>query len=590
MKSTGPSDHPSQNCHTPDHIPLEDMSVVPETSSNHAQEDQALLPGRGRRKPRRSAPRAFLPTLTKCKPNPYWLLPVVLVASMSRGVTMSPRIQVYKAIACRTLNAEGETHGFNFDSFASAAIDCSGPEVQARAARIQASVTTLMNALSAITTGYWSRLGDVRGRKIVLALFLLGAMAMESIYLLVMGPESIFGRHAEKLILVGPIMEGLIGGLSAFNGVVHAYTSDCTPHGSRSKIFSTIQGIVFVGLAVGPWVSGFVLPESRTLEVSDAFSLSIGLLATTLFYLVVICPESRQPMEHEEEIFNRQPPLFERSPVLAIRQYTRSMISALIIPVTMFAPRPRPGRSRRNYNLTLLGAALFLYIISTAVYSSKYMYAQHVYSWTAAQLGYYMSLLWVSRAFNLLVFLPIVISYLKPKTPQTEGAPPDAKHLAAEMKFDKRLAQASLAVDCIADTLVALAPTSSQITFIAVSCLSSFTSGGNPALHSLGAVCLHACGYGSEVGALFGGIAVLSAVAHIISPYIFAVTYAGTVAYFPKAIFVLAAGILACVVTLLSGINTRPADIVVPEPLTVDGEEEEEVTDLMHTTGSSVAR
>jgi hypothetical protein len=89
--------------------------------------------------------------------------------------------------------------------------------------------------------------------------------------------------------------------------------------------------------------------------------------------------------------------------------------------------------------------------------------------------------------------------------------------MAAEMRFDKNLARCSLAVDGIADALVAITPTSSQPTYIALSCLSSFTSGGNPSLHSLGAVCLHACGRGSEMGALFGGIAVLSAVGHVIS-------------------------------------------------------------------------
>lgn len=33
-----------------------------------------------------------------------------------------------------------------------------------------------------------------------------------------------------------------------------SYISDCTRHGSRSTIFSTVQGMVFVGLAIGPWV------------------------------------------------------------------------------------------------------------------------------------------------------------------------------------------------------------------------------------------------------------------------------------------------------------------------------------------------
>lgn len=54
---------------------------------------------------------------------------------------MSPRIQVYKAIACRTLNQAEETPGLQYIS--SVAVDCTGPEVQARAAKIQACMFTV---------------------------------------------------------------------------------------------------------------------------------------------------------------------------------------------------------------------------------------------------------------------------------------------------------------------------------------------------------------------------------------------------------------------------------------------------------------
>lgn len=533
--------------------------MLPTNNLHDVREAEALLPGHNRRKNQFGTPKALLPKFNNWKANPYWLIPIVLVGSMSRGVTMSPRIQVYKAIACRVLNDDYDSPGVNL-----ASVDCSGSAVQARAAKIQASVVTLMSVLSAITTGFWSRLGDIHGRKPVLALFLLGAISMETFYVLVMNPRSVFGRHAEQFILVGPILEGLIGGLSAFNGVVHAYTSDCTQHGSRSKIFSTIQGIVFIGLAIGPWFSSMVLPKSTTLDVNAAFFLSIALLAATLSFVIFVCPESREPTPREDVIANRETRSFKTSPIFMARKYAQQFLSALIIPIAMFKPRPKPLGSRMNYNLTLLGAGMFLYLISTGVYTSKYMYAQHVYSWTTAQLGYYMSLIWIARAFNLLVFLPIVISYLKPKPPPA-GTSPSPENIAAEMKFDKQLARASLAVDGLADALVALTPTSSQPTFIALSCLSSFTSGGNPALHSLGAVCLHACGFSSEVGALFGGMAVLSAIAHTISPSIYAMTYASTVAYFPKMIFVLATGLLSSAVLLLGGIKSRPEDVVTLE-------------------------
>ncbi len=150
------------------------------------------------------------------------------------------------------------------------------------------------------------------------------------------------------------------------------------------------------------------------------------------------------------------------------------------------------------------------------------------------------------------------------------------------MNFDRYLAGISLAIDGFADSLVATVSSKSSSVFVALSCLSSFTSGGNPALHSLGAVCLHACGRDSEVGALFGAMGALSAIGHIVSvrsyfkivglqlmhtsqPYIYALTYASSVARFPEAIFVLAACLLFLVVLFLSQISSAEDKIVVSD-------------------------
>jgi len=111
--------------------------------------------------------------------------------SSQRGITASPRIQVYKAIAYRALN-EGRT-----DTDFADPIGCESSDVQARAARIQAglsspipcqlpssdlrpvsAVVTTMSILSAISTGFWSRLGDSHGRKPILIIFISGALLM----------------------------------------------------------------------------------------------------------------------------------------------------------------------------------------------------------------------------------------------------------------------------------------------------------------------------------------------------------------------------------------------------------------------------
>ncbi|KAK0480010.1 major facilitator superfamily domain-containing protein [Armillaria novae-zelandiae] len=481
------------------------------------------------------------------KASPYWLIPVVMFASTARGLTMAPRIQVYTDIACRTLEEPFPSSGT-----LETVIDCSSsPAAQSRAAAIQASITTVMSVLSATTTGPWSRLGDSVGRKPILFANLIGAMSLELVFLLVTTPNTIFYDYAEQFLMLGFIIDGLVGGLSAFNGIYHAYISDCTEHGSRSKIFSTIQGLVFIGLAAGPSFGG-IITSLFTNNTYDLFYVSVFLLAALQCYLVFLCPESLQ--ENNQTIDDTHIPILsqlrlKKLSLASVKSYLAKLIKALLSPISMFAPRTHIGRASRDYNLTFVGLGLFLYLVSIGIYQIKYLYAKHIYSWSSSELGFYMSLLWISRAINLLVIIPVIVAYFKPKA-GSEGF-----SIYSEMNFDKRLAQCSFAIDGLADALVAITPASAPL-FTALSCLNSFTSGGNPAAHSLGAVCLHASGHSSEAGALFGAMAVLSAIAHTISPTIYAVTYGTTVAYFPKAIFGLAATILATVVFLLSLIRT----------------------------------
>ncbi|TFY76250.1 hypothetical protein EWM64_g7762 [Hericium alpestre] len=182
-----------------------------------------------------------------------------------------------------------------------------------------------------------------------------------------------------------------------------------------------------------------------------------------------------------------------------------------------------------------------------------------------------MSLLWVTRAINLLLILPgtpniltssyynaniafpaAVLTYFAPRVAAT--APTSVK-LASALSFDRRVAAICFFTDATANALVTLSPTSSQVLFIIFTSLNSLTSGGNPALHSLGAVSLQAMGKGGEVGLVFGALGLVNAVAHIVAPAIYAGIYGATVAVFPKAMFVMSAILLYIAVCMLLGIR-----------------------------------
>ena len=86
--------------------------------------------------------------------------------------------------------------------------------------------------------------------------------------------------------------------------------------------------------------------------------------------------------------------------------------------------------------------------------------------------------------------------------------------LSQDLKFDYRIAQCSIVIDTLAYLLTLLAPASSQLLFVCFTCLSSFTAGVNPAIHSLAVSFLHSLNSDANVGQMFGGMSMLQAVAH----------------------------------------------------------------------------
>ena len=98
--------------------------------------------------------------------------------------------------------------------------------------------------------------------------------------------------------------------------------------------------------------------------------------------------------------------------------------------------------------------------------------------------------------------------------------------------------------------------------FVAATSLSSFGSGVIPAVQSLALCTLQSRSLANasagvttadvDIGRLFGALAVLQAVGQmILGPMLFGLIYSTTVAVFPKAIFVAAAGILVVALALV---------------------------------------
>ncbi|PPQ67510.1 hypothetical protein CVT25_006051 [Psilocybe cyanescens] len=298
---------------------------------------------------------------------------------------------------------------------------------------------------------------------------------------------------------------------------------------------------------------------------------------------------------------------------------------AVFLPAMVLQPSPNGIglRKRRDWSLTMLALALFAYMLSTGLYQLKYMYAMQTYGWGAEQLGYYISFMGVGRAMWLLFALPLLIGFFKPKPkpkqqpagietngptnanqqPAGKKPKPTRTQLGEEIKFDLGLTKCSLLVDIVSHSLVALlpgpehagltglgliagggvSPEKSQALFVLASSMNGMGSGAVPAIQSLALCMMQVRAFnGGEVaeggdsnvsasgetpgsGTLFGALAVLQATGQmILGPMLFGLIYSGTAATFPKAIFVVGAGIMTfalamimCVRNPVKGLSRR---------------------------------
>lgn len=162
--------------------------------------------------------------------------------------------------------------------------------VQQTAAKLSQILTVVGGLLSAITTGWWARYSDHRGRRRVLAITELGLLLNDACFLIIASYPRLVMQTELWILLAGPAIDGVLGGFSTITATMHAYISDVTPDGSRATAFSRLGAALMAGLAIGPVLGSALISATGNLLAPFYVSVSIH----TLFVLLIrfVLPES----------------------------------------------------------------------------------------------------------------------------------------------------------------------------------------------------------------------------------------------------------------------------------------------------------
>ncbi|KAL7283592.1 hypothetical protein ACG7TL_003027 [Trametes sanguinea] len=534
------------------------------------------------------------------RPSPWWFLGYVPFAAIAMTVTAAAKIELYTYLACEmhkpTVNPDQDVLSFLSSGNATYKMTFDHPDqrvchadpvVSAAVAELNIIMTTAMGILSCMTTAWWGSVSDRYGRTRVMSLAVIGILLTDLTFIAVFYfYKQLPGGY--YFLITGPVLEGLLG--------VHY---DPLIYHSRSRVFSRYLGLLFTGMAIGPTLGGLSIRLSGTFI--SVFFIAAGLHFIYALLIWFVIPESLSPAEMraargrhaaEEETY-RAAHAHGGAMVLLKRMF------AFLTPLLLFVPveigeggSPAKGK-RRDWSLCLVVAAYGFTISLMGSYMYFMQYIQTFFQWDTEQVGYWFSAVGVTRAIFLTAILPLILKFVAPTPPPIQlptepseplNAPspiPDPDTLAPPSQtsasrsasprrspsrhgrtqhhhhhhphtpaFDLALARVSLFLDALVYLGLTIAP--NGLVFAATSCMGAVGMGFGPAIQSV-ALTLYNQRGGQDTGKLFGAMSVVQALsAQIFGPFVYGVTYAKTVATFPKAIFFVAAGAVVTSCVLLA--------------------------------------
>ncbi|THU77812.1 MFS general substrate transporter [Dendrothele bispora CBS 962.96] len=527
------------------------------------------------------------------RPSPWWLICMLPLTSITMAATIAPKVEIYTLLACAQHKPEiFDSLGLSFADPGSKPNLCAvDPVVQAAVARLSATMALCMGILGCLTTGWWGSFSDRHGRTKIMGITVIGLIVTDAAFILVY----FFQRQLPGgywFLIIGPLLEGSLGGTTSAIAAMHAYMADTTTPATRSRALSLSLGFLFLGFSIGPTLGGILIRLThKTISVFYVATVSHLIYACMIWFVV---PESlsRTQMEVARAKYKRQVAEARMQEAQANRTTAWLIkmkgIFGFLTPLTIFAPTVVPNetsllkKSSRDWNLTFIAIGYAFALSIMGSYTYKFQYAAATFNWTSETMGYLLTLAGASRALTLAVILPLAIKFFKAKPiptrrgeeepllgrdnarrSRTRSHSPSRLTEPNSSSFDLKIARASLFVEVIAHGFMGFATNS--VSFLLFGMLGSLGTGFSPAIQSVTVELYNRRG-GTESGKLFGALSVVQALSsQIFSPAIYGLVYMKTVATFPRTIFFVSVTSVFLSLVFISLVRLPDANVSPPD-------------------------
>ncbi|KAL7329121.1 hypothetical protein PS15p_207275 [Mucor circinelloides] len=388
--------------------------------------------------------------------------------------------------------------------------------------KAQAIIMFLTYASTLLGAGFYGRLSDRKGRSLILRISTIGSLLYVFCDLLT---AKYYDTIGIALLFVGPLIRGIMAGESVLMAAVQAYIADCTSADARTVIFARLMASLFIGSAIGPFVSSLVL--KHTGSIVHVFYIAFVVDIINVLYTLFILPESNQCMIHPHENDDTS----KRATGLCSRL---NIFSALHI---LFKDRPI---HLTRYALPCIALAEFL--LTLVKRPPTLLYAMLKFKWTAYEGSLYYTCTSLMKLMMMIGILPLLSKLFKRKCPKAHvpTVEDQEKRVSSSTLFDIWMVRIGIGMDAVCLALAGLA--SNVVLFTTAGMLQSVSMLAQPSIRGL----LTTCVKPNQVGELLGAVAILDSIAMIIAHVGINFIYSSSVLTMPNLTFFVCSAIAGC--------------------------------------------
>lgn len=285
--------------------------------------------------------------------------------------------------------------------------DCSDSEVSSKASLTVLYANTATYLPGLLTTGFYSSVANIYGRKIVMIISLFGLMIYAFLFAYVVLVEP---TDYMELIILASFVMGATGTYTTFMMGAFSYVADTTDPASRTRAYSITESCLYIGKIVGPLASGLWAHSFGFRVPFVAAAVAAGLC---IFYIIFFVEESLFLMKQ------RQVSSLSMARAGSDQHPEKEHDSTMSEPKLVFSPMQTYYNLKILFNhsvsvgqspVPFIAIAFFFFHFSLMGFMQVvYVYMKYEYDWNSMLIGFYDSINGVIQVGLLVLRLLLII-------------------------------------------------------------------------------------------------------------------------------------------------------------------------------------